>query len=512
MRAAVIDIGSNSTKLVIGEKAGDDIKILESLKNVVAIGQNTFYRARISQEIFNEIISVLEKYKTLIKQYEVTEIKVIATTAVREAENRDIFLDAVERKTGFKVEVLNVGDVVYFIDAFLSYKLKKKYPINEKNLLIAEIGAGSLDISILEKGFTLFNFGIPIGTLRLKQFKNMVEGSQREVYEALEEYVENEVTNLKRSIPAIKLDDILLIDESYSAALPQILPNLKREEEFFPLQFRESRKLLARVMRSGPDELAGKNNVPPDIADTIDCYALVVNKLFKLIKKRSIFLLETSLSEALLANTIFGFDLAEKYNKTNQLVSVAKFICSLYGSDLKHARQVASLAEQLFNQMKGVLGLQDNDLLYLLLAAYLHNIGMFINNRSHHKHTEYIINSLSFFRLSPQEIKCIACIARYHRKAHPQKTHYFYGGLPLNEQLLVQKLASILRVANALDSAHKQKVKKLEIQANPGGGLTLVVYSNDNFALEKISFKDRKQLFEEISGSQLNLLVKKQPA
>ena len=130
MRAAVIDIGSNSTKLVIGEKAGDDIKVLESLKNVVAIGQNTFYRARISQEIFNEIINVLEKYKTLIKQYEVTEIKVIATTAVREAENRDIFLDAVERKTGFKVEVLNVGDVVYFIDAFLSYMLKKKYPAN----------------------------------------------------------------------------------------------------------------------------------------------------------------------------------------------------------------------------------------------------------------------------------------------------------------------------------------------------------------------------------------------
>ena len=132
MRAAVIDIGSNSTKLVIGEKAGDEIKILESLKNVVAIGQNTFYRARISQEIFNEIINVLEKYKTLIKQYEVTETKVIATTAVREAENRDIFLDTVERKTGFKIEVLNVGDVVYFIDAFLSYKLKKNIPSTKR--------------------------------------------------------------------------------------------------------------------------------------------------------------------------------------------------------------------------------------------------------------------------------------------------------------------------------------------------------------------------------------------
>ena len=90
----------------------------------------------------------------------------------------------------------------------------------------------------------------------------MVEGSQREVYEALDEYVENEVINLKRNIPALKLDDILLIDESYAVVLPSILPNIKREAEFFPLQFREARRLLARVIRSNPDELTKKTTSP----------------------------------------------------------------------------------------------------------------------------------------------------------------------------------------------------------------------------------------------------------
>ena len=148
MRAAVIDIGSNSTKLVIGESDGQNLRIIDSLKNVNQIGRSTFYKGRIAQDIFHEVISVLNKYKEVITQYEVDKVKIIATTAVREAQNRDIFLDTVRRMTGFDVEILNVGDVVYYIDAFLSYKLKKTYPINEKNLLIVELGAGSLELGI----------------------------------------------------------------------------------------------------------------------------------------------------------------------------------------------------------------------------------------------------------------------------------------------------------------------------------------------------------------------------
>lgn len=510
MRAAVIDIGSNSTKLVIGEKQDDDIKVIETLKNVVPIGKNTFYRGRISQEIFNEVIMVLENYKRIINEYAVKDVKVIATTAVREAENRDIFLDTVARKTGFKVEVLNVGDVVYFIDAFLSYKLKKKYPINEKNVLIAELGAGSLDISFMEKGHALFNFGIPIGTLRLKQFKGRIEGSQKEVLQALEEFVDNEMFSIIKSLPDAVLDDVVLIDESYSTYLHRILPNKRREGMFFQFKLHESKKLLSALSEGSLDELAIDYDIPPDVADTMEGYALIVNKLYKLVKKHSIFILETSLSEAILANLILGIDLGQKYHKSNQLISVAKYICRKFDSDLKHSKHVAFLAEELFNNMKDLLGLDEEKRLFLVLAAYLHNIGLFINNRSHHKHTEYIINSLSLFRLTSEQIKCIACIARYHRKAVPQKTHFVYGGLTLDEQLLVQKLSSILRLANALDSSHKQKVKKLEIGLDKKGEMDLSVYIDGNFALEKVMFEERKQLFEEISGNRINLIVKRQ--
>jgi exopolyphosphatase / guanosine-5'-triphosphate,3'-diphosphate pyrophosphatase len=507
MRAAVIDIGSNSIKLIIGESVGEEVKILEILKNIIGIGYDTFYKGQISQEIFNKTINVLSNYKTIINEYAVETTKVIATTAVREAANKDIFVDTILRKTGFEVEVLNVGDVVYYIDAFLSYKLKTKYPIHEKNLIIAELGAGSLDISVMEKGFSLMNIGIPLGTLRIKQFKSRLDGSHRETGQALDEYIENEMQYLLRSYPNIKIDDVILIDESYSKTLQKIQPNKTRPANFFPLTFREAKQFLKTINGNAIDELTDKYDIPPDISETLDGYAYIVYKLFRLVKQRSIYILETSLSEALLANLLFAVAGSKKYNKTNQLISVAKFLCQRFGSDYKHIKQVAVHAEQLFHDLKNHFGLGEQDLLYLLMAVHLHNIGQFICNRGYHKHSEYIISALNLFRLTPQEIKIIAAIARYHRKAIPQQNHFFYGSLTTDQQIVVQKLSSILRIADALDSSHKQKVKKMEVTFNPRDEIDLTVYVQDSFTYEKVVLGDMKKYFEGVSGLKLNLIV-----
>ncbi|MBZ0166165.1 MAG: HD domain-containing protein, partial [Candidatus Omnitrophica bacterium] len=301
---------------------------------------------------------------------------------------------------------------------------------------------------------------------------------------------------------------IILIDESYSAELHKIVPNKNRAANFFKFQFRESNLLISRIKGKNLDDLSDFYDIPFEHTDAIDGYAIVLNKLFRLLKKRSFYILETSLAEALLANIIYGMELAQKYNKENQLISVAKFLCYKFDLDIKHAQQVAFLSEEMFKRLQPSMGLRDQDLLYLSLASYLHNIGLFINNRAHHKHSEYIINSLSLFRLKPVEIRCIACIARYHRKAIPQKSHFFYQSLSTSERILVQKLSSLLRIANSLDASHKQKVKTIDVQFVRPGEIDLIVSTRESMALERSVFKERKKFFEEISGSMVNLKTK----
>jgi len=510
MRAGVIDIGSSSTKLLIGERHGEDIKIIESLKNVVPLGRHAFLKSRIPQTIINQTASVLQKYKETLKSYDVTDVAIIATTAVREARNQDIFLDTVLRKTGFKIDVLNVGDVVYYIDYFLSHKLKKTYPVSEKNLLIAELGAGSLDMSVMAKGLTLMNIGFPIGTLRLSQFMENLDGSMQEVHEATEEYIQNEILFIKKNNPSLVIDDIILIDENYSVFIQNILPNKRRDSDFFKFKASEAAEFLFRIREMNPEEIARTYGIPADISTTIVGFAIILNTLLKLTKNEYVYILEASLSEAILANQLFRLEASEKTDRLSQLVSVAHFLCNKYGMDLNHLKHVAFFTEQLFEAFKDILGLSAQDRLYLILAAYLHDLGMFINNRAHHKHSEYIISSTNLFRLTEDEVNIIACIARYHRRSSPLKTHLVYNSLSSEKQILVQKLSALLRIANALDRSHKQKAKRMEIKFNAVGDATIVIYTDENFLLEKENFLEKKEFFEEITGNKLTLTVKNQ--
>ncbi len=510
MRAGVIDIGSSSTKLLIGERHGEDVKIIESLENSIPLGRHAFLKSRIPQTIINQTASVLQKYKDTLKEYDVSDVTVIATTAVREARNQDIFLDTVLRKTSFKIDVLNAGDVVYYIDYFLSHKLKKTYPVSEKHLLIAELGAGSLDMSVMAKGLTLMNIGFPIGTLRLSQFMENLDGSMQEIHEATEEYIENEILFLKKNNPGLIIDDIILIDENYSVFIQNVLPNKRRDSDFFKFKASEAGEFLSRLRQMNPEEISRTYSIPADISTTIMGFAIILNTLLKLTKNEHVYILEASLSEAILANQLFRLEASEKTDKLSQLVSVAHFLCYKYDMDLNHLKHVAFLTDQLFEAFKDILGFSQQERLYLILAAYLHDLGMFINNRSHHKHSEYIISSSNMFRLTQDEINLIACIARYHRRSTPLKSHLVYNSLSSGQQILVQKLSALLRIANALDRSHKQKAKRMEIKFNTSGDATIVVFTHENFLLEKENFMEKRELFEEITGNKLTLTVKSQ--
>lgn len=506
MASGVIDIGSNSIKLLIGEPADGDIMIIESLKNVVPIGRATFLKGSITQELINHTINILEKYKKILREYGVKQVFVLATTAVREADNRNIFVDTVRRKTGFEIEVLNVGDIVYYIDAYISHKLKNTYPVHNKNLLIAEMGAGSLDISLLKKGFTLMNIGLALGALRFKQLISKIDGSREEQVEAIQEYIENEFKYLKSRLPRVHVDDIFLIDENQEL-LKAVLPNKKVSANFFQFSLNEVEKVIEELSSKNHEDISQDYNLPLENTEALLPYMIILKCFFEITGIPHVYVLETSLAEAVLANKVLGLELSKRYNKHNQLLSVAHSICEQYNMNIDHAKHVSLLARILFDNLAPQLGLEDRDMLYLVLAAYLHDIGKFISNRSHHKHSEYIISSLNLFRLTDEEIKTIACVARYHRRGNPQKSHLLYNSLAEDRQIAVQKLASLLRIANALDHAHRQKAKGIKVLNANTDDITIQVDCKENFLLEKNDFLDKKELFERITGCRIRLVI-----
>ena len=138
----------------------------------------------------------------------------------------------------------------------------------------------------------------------------------------------------------------------------------------------------------------------------------------------------------------------------------------------------------------------------LEVAALLHDIGVFVGLRAHHKHAQYLIQASEIFGISSDDLAVIANVARYHRRGLPQKAHLPYMALDRPDRVRVNKLAALLRVANALDAEHAQRVRDLRVKA-ADGAWTLSVDGTGDLTMERLGVEARADLFKDVFGKAL---------
>src|SRR5262249_22728348 len=173
-----------------------------------------------------------------------------------------------------------------------------------------------------------------------------------------------------------------------------------------------------------------------------------------------------------------------------------------YRFDAAHGHAVAHLSTRLFDDLRPEHGLPDRDRLLLMVAALLHDVGVHVNRNAHHKHAQYLLVASDIFGLSREDLAIVGNVARYHRRAIPQKSHLPYAQLDRQARVRVSKLAAILRVANALDAEHMQKVWEARVVRRPDEWVLEVEGSGD-LTMERLSVQARGDLFTEVFGWRL---------
>lgn len=502
LRLALIDIGSSSVRLLIGERRGRDLRVLELLRNALPIGAECFTTGTLSQGLVSEALVLLARYQEVARGYDVTSLRAFATTAVREAANREVFLDIARRKTGLAIEVLTAGDVVYYMSSFITARLKRQLPIHNRNILVADFGAGMAEFSLLRKGLIVRSTGLPLGTLRLARLRGTRTGTA-----VLRQYIAGELRQLKRTLPRLSVDETVLICEPLAYSLPALLGRERFTGSLHALTRDDVRALVRLCAGRSADELAHEYRIPTDTADATAILSLALEELFAAFERNNAWVLETSLLEAIATRLLFEPGVPGEQDRRRQLNSLADSLLHKYDADRPHARQVVALSRVLFQGLKEHLGLPEQTREYLVLAAYLHDIGKFISNTAHHKHSEYVISSLNLFRLSDEEQRLIAAVARHHRGAAPGESHQLYRSLGPERRIQVQKLAALLRIADALDRSHVQRIRRLRVEVKSGAAVELHVDCHEEPLLERMAFDERKRLFEDITGSALSLKV-----
>jgi exopolyphosphatase/guanosine-5'-triphosphate,3'-diphosphate pyrophosphatase len=140
-----------------------------------------------------------------------------------------------------------------------------------------------------------------------------------------------------------------------------------------------------------------------------------------------------------------------------------------------------------------------HDAMLLQVAAILHEVGTFVSPRAHHKHSEYIILNSEIFGLDRLDITMIALVSRYHRHSGPRIDHPNYRDLDTADRIRVAKLSALLRVADALERTHDQRVHEIVLHRDDRR-LRLVLPGVTDAAVERLAMASKGDLFEQVFG------------
>ena len=162
------------------------------------------------------------------------------------------------------------------------------------------------------------------------------------------------------------------------------------------------------------------------------------------------------------------------------------------------------MALALFDQLREVHGLGDADRRILIAAALLHDIGKHVNVRRHHKHSQYLILNAELTAFTEKESGLIALVARYHRRAEPMDKHRAYAKLEAPDRERIERLAALLRIADALDHGPDRRIAKLTVAVD-GKKLVITPDRKSTPEVDDRALRRKGKLFERLFGLRVRL-------
>jgi len=206
---------------------------------------------------------------------------------------------------------------------------------------------------------------------------------------------------------------------------------------------------------------------------------------------------ESDYEKGLLHDLLVSESLADTF--AEEVLRSSRILAERYQSDPSHGEHVGNLCKHFFDSLADLHQLTAHDALLLQVAAILHEVGTYVSPRAHHKHSEYLILNSEIFGLDRTDVTIVAQVARYHRHACPSLDHPGYAALDTEDRIRVCKLAALLRVADALERTHAQRVSQIEIHREEKR-IRIRLSGLADAAVERLAMSSKADLFEKVFG------------
>ncbi|MAE65055.1 MAG: exopolyphosphatase [Phycisphaeraceae bacterium] len=486
--------------MVVAEIREDgSIHVLDALAQEVSLGKNTFTKGSIAQSTIEECVRVLRIYRRSLEEYGITDrsqVRAVATSAVREATNRLAFIDRIYSATGFKVEVIEESRVNHITYLGLQPILNSQPELQASRTIISEVGGGSTEILSVDGGEVTFSYTYRLGSLRLRRLLEAHRAPVGKIRQLMESQIQRTVRHVVERVKTDKRIEMIAIGGDVRFAASRILGDMP-PDRLGVLPLADLEQFTHRVLSRTVDELVRDDQLPFADAETLGPALLAYLRLAGALELDHLYVASITLRDGLLKELALRDDWTGEFRA--EIVRSAIALGRRFGFLEAHGRHVADLCARLCRELTDLHELSPRYELILYLAALLHDVGNLVSNRGHHKHSMYLINNSNLFGFGRQEVLLTALVARYHRRASPKPTHEGYATLDWESRIAVAKMAAILRVADALDRSGTQRVREIVCERD-GGDLVIVTPGVQDLSSEQFALKQKGTLFEEIFG------------
>ncbi|MEJ5350892.1 MAG: Ppx/GppA phosphatase family protein [Melioribacteraceae bacterium] len=510
---AAIDLGTNSFHLIVVKiKDNGNFEIIDREKEVIRLGEGSSGDIKIIlPQAIERAINCLKRFKGIAESHN-AKIRAVATSAVREAHNKNEFIQKVYDEVGIDIEIISGYE-----EARLIYLgALKALPIFNKKILLIDIGGGSTEFLIGEKGNPIYSVSLKIGAVRLSQkfFPDYIISDTR--IKECRKWVEGEI------YPTVNH----LLNEGYELTVGTsgtimsvglMINALKKENSNsivnlnnFVFNKDELEKIAEEILkRKTPEKRKKIPAMDEKRADIIPAGIIILKTIFDLLKIQEITISNYALREGIIIDTLqkHSSELNKPILSDIRKESV-KHLAEKCNYDKIHCEHVAKLSLQMFDDLKNLHQLKDEFRELLEAAAILHDVGYNISHANHHHHSYYLIKNSELLGFNENEIDIIAHTARYHRKSHPKPSHIEFEMLQGETKQIIKKLSAILRLADSVDRTHRQIIKNIKTEVK-GDNVILHLECDNKLKpdIELWNLERRKGLFEEVFKKKIKVSI-----
>jgi exopolyphosphatase/guanosine-5'-triphosphate,3'-diphosphate pyrophosphatase len=512
-RFAALDLGSNALRLRVIEAMAPNTegrsqlallpgeptsswREVTSLRAPVRLGAEVFTTGKLAPTSIGQACAALREFRLAMDEAKVDAYRATATSAVREAQNGATLVERARRETGIELEIIEGVEEARLIQR----AVVRQVALHDKTALLIDVGGGSTELTLLERGQSAFSMSLPLGTVRL--LESVLKGARalgRNDARLLTEMIDRSLAEVPPHVLTAGINVVVGTGGNIDT-LAELCPPKGASGGPQAIEVAQLRQLFARLCGMTPTERKDEYGLRPDRADTIVPAASILLRIAERFTTMSIVAPGVGLKDGILEELVDKhFHVWDTVREAQSVIDACVRLGRRYEFDEAHGHLVAKLAGLLFDDLQSVHQFGERERLLLRAAAILHDIGDFVRYDGHHKHSYYLIQHSDIMGLSPDERAIVANIARYHRKSPPDPSHPNFRELDKDGRGKVRGLAAVLRIADALDREHRGKVDSVRgVVDRTKARLLLFVTGEPERDLEEWTVKAKSELLHDV--------------